>query len=303
MRNIGFLIIGALFVLTTAFTPAKAQTPTSPIRLCTGADTGNYFAAGKTIAQMAPKSVKVEVQTSEGTLDNLDRTFSTAKDDPQACDAFIGQPDGPSFLKRTKPASVATLRQVGTLHREYLQVLCGKASGVDDLGDLEGSNKFTLAVGEPGSGTWLVWQNFLAEDKAYEKVPTTAEGGDLALSAVASGQTSCMLVAAGIPNGTVSKANDYYADQLVIVPADDKDFNDALDVQGRPLYSYDFDLQGSKAVYPKLLGGTFSYSKVETVSWNAGVYVNTERLSKDQLSGLINAVMVATPRITAAFGK
>lgn len=281
-------------------TPASAA---DPIRLCTGADTGNYFAAGQVIKEMAPKSVTIEVSTSEGTLDNLDRTFSVAKDSPEACDAFIGQPDGPVFLKRSKPASVASLRQIGSLHREYVQVLCGKDSGVDDLGDLSGSSKYTLAVGDAGSGAWLVWQNFLAEDKSYEKVPTTSEGGDLALSAVASGQTSCMLVTAGIPNGTVNKANDYYADTITIVGADDKDFNDALDVQGKPLYSYDFDIEGSKAVYPKLLCGTFSCSEVETLSWNAGVYVNTERLTKDQLSALINAVMVSTPRITAAFGK
>lgn len=289
--------LGALLCMSSATLAAD------PIRLCTGSDTGNYYAAGKVISEMAPKSIRIEVKTSEGTLDNLDKTFSVAAEDPEACDAFIGQPDGPVFLKRSKPAAISTLRQVGTLHREYLQVLCGQSSGVDDLGDMQGSSKYSLAVGEPGSGTWLIWQNFLAEDKAYEKVPTTAEGGDLALSAVASGQTSCMLVAAGLPNGTVSKANDYYADQIIIAAANDKDFNDALDVQGKPLYSYDFDLQGSKTVYPKLLGGTFSYSNVETISWNAGVYVNSERLSKSDLSAFINAVMVATPRITAAFGK
>lgn len=300
MRNIGTLIIGAVFALLASL-PAFAQ-DASTIRLCTGADSGNYYAAGKLISEMASKSVKVEVVTSEGTVDNLDRAFSLSKSDPQACDALIGQPDGPVYMKRTKPSAISTLRQIGELHREYLQVLCSKASGVADLGDLSGNSKFSIAVGEPGSGAWLVWQNIVAEDNSYGKVPTSAEGGVLALSAVASNQTSCMIVTAGLGNGTVNAADQNYSSKIALVGADDKDFNDAVDVQGKPLYSYDFDIQGSKALYPKLTGGTFSYGKVETISWNAGVYVNTERLSKAQLTGLADAVMRATPRIVSAFG-
>lgn len=299
MRNIGTLIIAGVFALLT-FTPSFAQE--APIRLCTGSDSGNYYAAGKVISEMASKSIKVEVVTSEGTIDNLDRSFSLSKADPQACDALIGQPDGPVYMKRTKPAALTALRQIGELHREYLQVLCSKASGVDDLGDLEGSSKFSVAIGEPGSGAWLVWQNIVSEDTGYSKVPTSAEGGVLALSAVASNQTSCMIVTAGLGNGTVNAADQNYSTKIALVPANDKDFNDAVDVQGKPLYSYDFDIEGTRALYPKLLGTTFSYSSVDTISWNAGVYVNTERLSKAQLTGLADAVMRATPRIVGAFG-
>jgi len=310
MRRTGFMGIALSLALLIAYafcsTPAVAAQDTAPtiqpIRLCTGSESGNYFAAGKVISEMASKSVKVVVSSSEGTIDNIDRTFSLAADNPEACDAFIGQPDGPVYAKRTKPGTTATMRQVGELHREYLQVLCSKASGVDDLGDLSGTTKYPVAIGEPGSGSWLVWQNIVAEDNSYAKVPTTAEGGVLALSSVASNTATCMIVTAGLPNGTVQQANDNYASKLVLADADDKDFNDAVDLQGKPLYSYANDIVGSKTVYPKLLCGTFSCSTVETISWLAGVYVNTERLNKAQLNAFVEAVMRATPRIVSAYG-
>lgn len=292
----------ALAAMLIANTPTLAQGPQQTIRLCTGGTTGNYYAAGKVIKEMASKSVDIEVIETEGTIDNLDRTFKLDVSAPDACDALIGQPDGPVYLKRTNPASVATLRQVGELHREYLHALCSKASGVDDLGDLEGTDKYSVAIGDAGSGAWLIWQNIVAEDDGYAKVPTSSEGGDLALSSVASDNVSCMLQPAGLGNGVVNKASDLLSDKLALVPANDKDFNDALDVRGKPLYSYDHDIEGSEAVYKKLLCGTFSCDDVSTISWNAGVYVNTERLSKAQLTGLVDAVMRATPRIVGAFG-
>lgn len=74
-------------------------------------------------------------------MDDMDRMLSLPSDDPAACDAMIGQPDGPVYLSRTAPAKVKQIRQIASLHREYLQVLCNKASGVDDLGDLESDPK------------------------------------------------------------------------------------------------------------------------------------------------------------------
>ena len=60
--------------------------------------------------------------------------------------AFIGQPDGPAYRAATNRGSVATLRPVTTLHREYLHGLCNKESGVDDIGDLEVIRSVGLAA-------------------------------------------------------------------------------------------------------------------------------------------------------------
>lgn len=277
--------------------PASA----AAINLCTGAADGNYYAAGVSISQMAPTGLQISIKESNGTLENLDRTIDMASTDPNACDAFIGQPDGPVYYGRTKPASKSLIRQIGELHREYLHVLFSNSSGVDDLGDISGSEKYSLAIGEPGSGAWLVWQNIVAEDDSYAKVPVSNEGGILALSAVASGVTDGMLVPAGLGNGTVAAASERYSSSVALVPANDKDFNDAVDVRGKPLYTYK-DIPGK--VYKQLTCGTFSCSSVSTISWRAGVYVNVDKF-KDRrlLAQFADAVGRATPGIVSRFGE
>lgn len=284
-------------VLLVCAAPASAEA----IKLCTGAADGNYYSAGLTIKQMAPSGLEISVIESNGTLENLDRTIDLPMADNNACDAFIGQPDGPVYYGRTKPASKALIRQIGELHREYLHVLFSKSSGIDDLGDISGSDKYSLAIGEPGSGAWLVWQNIVAEDASYAKAPVSNEGGILALSAVASGVTDGMLVPAGLGNGTVGAANERYASSIALVPANDKDFNDAVDVRGKPLYVYK-DIPGK--IYKKLTCGTFTCSSVSTISWRAGVYVNVEKF-KDRrtLAQFADAVGRATPAIVSRFGE
>jgi len=290
-----FLALISLAALSAA--PAAAK----DVTLCTGSADGNYYAAGLSIKQMAPAGLQIVVKESNGTLENLDRTIELASDDPSACDAFIGQPDGPVYFGRTNPSSKSLIRQVGELHREYLHVLFSQSSGIDDLGDLSGSNKYSLAIGEPGSGAWLVWQNIVAEDNSYTKVPVSNEGGILALSAVASGVTDGMIVPAGLGNGTISAANERYASSIALVPANDKDFNDAVDVRGKPLYTYK-DIPGK--IYKNLTCGTFSCSSTSTISWQAGVYVNIEKF-KDRrtLAQFADAVGRATPGIVSRFGE
>lgn len=269
------------------------------VRLCTGSESGNYYAAGDIIRNMAGSSVNVQVVETEGTIDNLERMLDRASDEDGACDAMIGQPDGPVYLSRTSPAKVKRIRQIASLHREYLHVLCNKESGVSDLGDLENDPaKYRIAIGDAGSGGWLVWQNLIAEDSDYGEIPVSNEGGILALSSVSAGETTCMLVPAGLKNGTVNEADANFGDTVNLVGANDVDFNDALDIKGKPLYEY-----------AKIPGGTYPnsfnyWTKVSTITWNAGVYVNTDKFKNSKtLTAFVQAVARSANTIKAEFGK
>ena len=92
------------------------------INLCAGSETGVYYAAGKEIAKMSSASIRVV--PSQGTIDNMRRTLDLPKNDPDSCDAFIGQPDGPVYLARKNKGSLVGLRVLAQLHREYLHVIC-----------------------------------------------------------------------------------------------------------------------------------------------------------------------------------
>lgn len=270
----------------------------SPIRLCTGAPEGNYAAAGGEIQKMAGKAISITVVNTDGTIDNLERLLDLPADHPEACDAMIGQPDGPAYIARKAPAKVKKLRQVAELHDEYLQVLCGRASGVDDLSDLEGMDGASIAIGEVGSGSWLVWQNIIAEDADYGRIVPRDESGALALSAVAAGDTTCMVVSAALGYSTVQEADNLYGDRVRLVDADDSDFNDAVNIKGEDLYTF----RSFSGVYPRSLQTGWG-TGVDTIAWRAAVYVNVERVSKADLSGFITAANRAAVGIKAEFNK
>ena len=270
--------------------------PAHALSLCTGAADQPYAAAGELIAAEAKgNGLNVEVITGTGgTWGNIQLSLQGR------CDAFIGQPDGLAYLKRTEPANAAKFVPAADLHREYLHALCGKNSGVDDIGDLENDpKKYSIALGERGSGAWLIWQNFIAEDDDYAPVKQTDESGDLALSAVANDQTTCTLVPAALGNSVVRSADELYGDGLALVGVNDSDFNDAVDPQGKPLYTYSEIPSGT---YKNSLQGWFSGK--ETLTWTAKVYVNrTLLVDQAQLKTFIRSVMKARGAIISNFGS
>lgn len=296
----------ALAALAAALAVPSAAHATD-LTLCTGGEGGPYHQIGKEIAaNLRGSGLDVLVVSTGGTWDNIERsTGVTGKqpsdadyEDGAACHAFIGQPDGYALLKRKNAAEAKLVREVGKLHTEYLHVLCNKESGYDDLGELEGRTDVTLAVGAPGSGSWLIWDNFVYEDAGYANVPTTADSGIDAVASVANGTATCMLLPAGVPNKVVSEADELFGEQLVLAGANDKDFNDAVDANGKPLYSYNEIPSGT---YDKHLQGWFSAK--DTVTWKAAAYFNTTRLTdKNVKDKLIRAVAQVRPWAAKEFG-
>lgn len=283
-----------LLAIVACSVPAAAET----VRLCTGGPSGVYYAAGKDIKTMAGSGINVEIVATEGTIDNMRRTLDLAKTDADGCDAFIGQPDGPAYRAATNKASLSSLRPVTTLHREYLHGICNKASGVTDIGDLENDpSKYKIAIGPSGSGAWLIWQNLTREDEDYKNVPVSPEDGIMALTSVSTGETTCMLVPAGLGNGTVGEADQTFGDTIILVGANDKDFDDAPDISGKPLYEY---AKIPTNAYPH----SFNYwSAVKTISWPATVYLNKDKLSPAAQRDFATAAARAAPGIKARFGK
>lgn len=285
----------ALLAVSVSALPAAAE----KLRLCTGAANGVYFAAGKDIKAMAGNTLDIELVATEGTIDNMRRTLDLPAASPESCDAFIGQPDGPAYRAATNRASLADLRPVTTLHREYLHGLCNKASGVRDIGDLENDPaKYVIAIGPAGSGAWLVWQNLTREDEDYKAVGVSPEDGVMALTSVSIGESAtCMLVPAGLGNGTVGEADQTFGDTIILVGANDRDFDDAQDASGKPLYEY---AKIPSSAYPH----SFNYwSAVKTISWLATVYLNKEKLSLEAQKSFATAATRAAPGIRARFGK
>lgn len=266
---------------------ATPSLSSEPIRLCTGSEDGVYYEIG-TILKRWSKNQPIEVIPTEGSVDNIERVIKGE------CDAFIAQPDALNYAAITTPRIKKLFRSVGSLHREYLHVVCGRDSGIDDLSDLEGTEK-KLNLGPPNSGAWVTWQNLVKEDSGYETIKTESDPHDLALSSVSAGDIDCMLVASGLRSGPMLSADENYGDSLVLVGANDKDFNDAVSVDGKPLYTY-----SKISEYPNINNG---WSSPSTISWNAQVYANTDTLDSKRLSQFAQTIAKTRGEIVGRWGK
>jgi len=297
----------ALTLAATVAAPALAAAEPMTINLCTGGEGKPYHSTGTYIAGFLKdsKNVRVNVITTNGTWDNIERTLLTpltpeSVADGTACHAYIGQPDGAVVLKRKNPTAAANLKEIGKGPVEFLHVLCSKESGVDDLNDLAGDNSKSVALGANGSGAWVIWQNFVNEEASYGEVVVSDESGAIAMSSVASNSTTCALVPAAVVNATVAEADVNFGDAISLVGANDRDFNDATTVDGKPLYKWQAIPSGS---YPTNLQDGW-FTSVDTVAWQAGIYVNKQYFTDNTkaLEDLITATAKAKPAIKNSFG-
>lgn len=291
-----YFLIGSAAALAVM---AMSSIAHAEINLCSGNGNGVYYEAADAIKAAAGRTVMITNVETVGTGENIQFTVNGVED--ESCDAFIGQPDAVVYEAKAVPVISKIIRPVGTLHREYLHAICNKESGVDDVGDLESDpKKYSIAIGDVGSGAWYTWQNMITEDDDYSEVQTVAEGGALAAASVASGTATCMLVPAGLSNGTVNNIDATYSDTVALVGVNDRDFDDAVDIKGKPLYEYR-DIDG---VYKNMQCGSWSCDEVSTISWPATVFINTKKLTdKKELEAFINAVGKAGLNMKAKYGK
>ncbi len=277
---------------------ASAQSAPEVIRLCTGEDGLPYSMAGKTLAKYLDNNrYKIEVVVNTGgSWGNVQKMIAGE------CNAMIAQPDALVELKRKNPSEANSFTPIGQLHREYVHVLCSKESGVTDLSDLDNNtdkNKYSVVLGKAGSGAWLVWQNFIAEDQDYAKVaiapPTSLS---VSLTQISQNNITCGLFTAALGNASVRFA-DENVDGLNLVPLNDKDFNDAVDHRGRPLYVWD---KIPSQTYNKRLQ-TGWLSGVDTISWYATVYIKQGKLSDGAVEAFTQAYLKSKQNIIKEIGE
>lgn len=282
----------AMSAMAALVVPSIAAAETT-VTLCTGGDGGAYHFAGQRIVEKA-KGIAIDLRIDTGgTMANIDLTIDAE------CDAFIGQPDGMSKLKRTDKNAAFKLKRVALLHKEYAHFLCNKESGIVTITDIEGNPEYSIDLISDGSGGAVTWSNFVAEDDGYAAVKKVySDDAYTAASNVASGETTCMLLVTGIGSGTIGEIDVDMGSDLVLADATDKDFNDAVDTKGKSLYEFD---KIEKTYEANLQTGWFT--SVKTVSMRAGVYINKSKLKGKDLKQFIRAVSKAKDVIRSEFDK
>lgn len=237
MRKILSMVAATAATMMLA-TPAMAQPASSAgmgqttLNICTGGKDGVYFFAGTQIAEaLAGSKYKINIYTTRGSDENLDRLMAGQ------CDAAIAQNDA-IRVKREKNASLTSqIRRVRELYQEYVHFACNRASGITRITQL--TKDHIVAIGPLGTGIQITWESFtLADPKRYGVVQTSTLRGREALDAVAEGlDAHCMLFTSGLNPPLMVQDAQQLGDKLWLVAADDKDFDNALDERKQPIYT------------------------------------------------------------------
>ena len=293
------LLLASVALIATTVIAHTA--PATQVRICTGEKGLGYQQACLAIRDFSKGNRIVKVVLVEGTggsKDNATRAFDLKADDKDACDAFIGQPNVVTDMANTDRSKLSTIRFLGSLHKEYAQLVCSKASGVTSIKDLVNHpEKYSVALGENGSGAWLTWQTWMDAAPSLKNVSPRPESGALALTSVASNMTTCALFPEALKGRWMNMTNAQYADRVKLASDDISAFGKIKDFQGNQMYT--FDKIPSK-FYDKLQTGLFG-SSVGTISWEAGVYMNADRVTDNAvISELVSIISRAKPAVQKA---
>ena len=262
-----------VFLFLTLLTFTLVGYSAESVKMCTGSKSGVYYLAGQTLSNATDKNfLKIDVVSTRGSWQNLK---FLAKGD---CQIAVVQADAYALFSKRHASDAVNFDRVGTLHDEYTHLVCNKDSGVKDAGDLE-SGKYTLAVGKPGSGSWVTLNYWIVEDDDYKKVPTVSLGGIIAASKVADGSdVQCLLYNSGLGNGYMNKIDARFGDRVRLVDATDSDFNDAKDPKGNDLYKF---TEIPSRTYPQnLQNGVFT--SIDTIKQSAILIVDMAYFSENE---------------------
>lgn len=300
LRNalIGSAAVALLSVVScTAFGADPQLTQAKPeFNLCTGGATGNYFFAGNVVKKNST-SVVVHVRESKGSIDNLDQIMEGK------CDGAFVQTDALRVYGERNARSIAAVERSGALYKEYVHFVCNRDAKLGRITDL--TDKHTVAIGPDGSGSRVMWEGFvLADKKRYGKVSTSHLGGLRALNAVSDGsQVTCMIFTGALNVPLLKNDALPLVDRIVLVPANDGDFDNAKDQRGKRIYHFeDIPSNTYGKLHPSALLG---YKNVETTVIEAVFVVSNSWIEANERAydNLIRSFNSSLPEIKNKVGQ
>lgn len=240
------------------------------IIISTGEKSKSFHKMGERTSQIINRK-DVSIITSKGSLENIDNLISG-----KANVAFAFA-DSYMYKKASDPRA-EDLKIVGTVGKGCLYAVAKKGGKVIDSGDLEKSGVI-VDPGKVGAGANTTWSYLGDLDSDFKKPTVVNIGGDMALSAVISGQIDVTLQMQA-PSTENNLVKDVLANKdLKFVPFKNWSFNSKL--------------PNGKAVYTKeeiTLEKGFMGSEVDTICTDTLVLANKD-LSEDDLDLVAGIVL------------
>ncbi|GAA1407580.1 TAXI family TRAP transporter solute-binding subunit [Kitasatospora putterlickiae] len=186
--------------------------PSGETRLATGVEQGVYDRYGKLLDAHLAKAmpgVRLELDNSEGSIDNLARVTSGRDDFAIATADSVAQYTGPGREK---------LRAIARLYDDYLQLIVPAGSSVHSAADLKG---LRVGVGQSLSGVNLVTRRLLTAaglDPDRDITPAFLGIGDAA-NRLRSGRLDAFFWSGGLPTSALTELSEHV--RIRIVPLGD----------------------------------------------------------------------------------
>ncbi|MEU9099290.1 TAXI family TRAP transporter solute-binding subunit [Streptomyces sp. NPDC048361] len=204
-------LVAAIGLLVWWLVPFGSPAPSGTIDISTGVRTGVYQRYGELLRQALASDlpdVRVELRTSEGSQQNLQRVADGVSDFTIATADSVDK-----FRKDDKPGA-DELRGCARLYDDYVQLVVAKDSPVRSVADLRGKR---VAVGQDGSGVRLLADRLLPAaglDPQKDITPVPA-GIDTMPGLLRGHRIDAFFWSGGLPTTAVLKLSEAYPIRLV----------------------------------------------------------------------------------------
>ncbi|MEU3063054.1 TAXI family TRAP transporter solute-binding subunit [Streptomyces subrutilus] len=196
----------------------------------TGVNTGVYHRYGELLDQALSRDipgVKVRLETSEGSQQNLQRVASGE------ADFTVATADAVAKYGIDRKPGAARLRGVARLYDDYVQLVVPAGSPVQSARDLRGRR---VAVGQPGSGVRLISERLLTAaglDPDRDVTPVSI-GIDTMPAELEAGRIDAFFWSGGLPTNAVRELSERFDIRLVQLG----DLVEQLQASGSPARYY-----------------------------------------------------------------
>ena len=245
------------------------------LKFCSGKKGGVYDFTAEVLKQQLAGTIAVENINTAGGGENLKKIASGD------CDAAAVQSDSLYLYGKENPNALDLIVLEEKMYTEYFHLICNRKSGVTQFSDL---NKNTIVyTGGRGAGSDDTFRGLIRADVEngggdYKDVPPSNEGGAAALIKLNGGKGACLAYTGAPGSKFITGDASKFADNLVIVPVEDKDFNDAefTDSSGvkQSVWS---NVVMPYSSYGKLMpSGTFGRKDVNTMGVSSEIVISSQ---------------------------
>lgn len=254
--------------------------------LCTGTPGNRYHRVGQTLAAALADRVRVEVVTTGGSWENLERLGDGR------CDAAIAQED--TYVVRRfeqrrdaekagKPPPAEALHRTAALYPEHVHLLCNRAVKASGLVDLPPTTRIHLH--RYGSGSFLSWRLFGTLEPRYARFQTLEVDLTTVVPRLARDhRPGCLFHVSGLGGRTLKAAATTYSDALRLLPVVDRKLHRPAGPERRQIYT---PSTMTARTWPGLLDGDLQTQTVDAVLFTTRAWRETHADAARALDGAL----------------